>query len=89
MIADRIAADRATETVGIDYCRDVDDPSAGLEALTVADTLADEAALGRNNDRGGAVLWAGFSTRCRKIYALVVHAIREADGDIAEAQRLT
>lgn len=87
-VASRILADRELETVGVDYCLDVDDPSAELEALTVADTLADEAAL-TETMIVEALAVGRFLDRLPQDYALVAHAIREVDGDLAEAQRLT
>ena len=81
-------ADRGIETVGFDYLQDVEDPSSELEALNFAETLADDAVLTETMIVDGLSV-RSFSHGSRKIYALVARAVREKDGDLAEAQRLT
>ncbi len=87
-IAGRIVADRGIETVGFDYLQDVEDPSAELEALTVADALADETAP-TETMIAHALSVGRFLALQPEDYALVARAIRETDGDLAQAQRLS
>ena len=87
-IAGRIIADREIEALDIDFAQDVDDPSGEVEALTIADTLPDDAA-----PTEAMILYAcalgRFLEGLPQDYALVAQAIREQDGDLAEAQRLS
>ena len=88
VIAGRIVADRGIEAVGFDYLQDVEDPSAEVEALTVADTLADQTAPTEAMILD-ALSVERFLSLQPEDYALVARAIRETDGDLAEAQRMT
>ena len=87
-IAGRIIADREIEGLDIDFTRDVDDPSGEVEALTVADTLPDDAAPTETMILDACAL-GRFLEGLPQDYALVAQAIREQDGDLAEAQRLS
>ena len=82
----RIGASRRS---GFDYLQDVEDPSSELEALTFAETLADDAALTETMIVDGTCLSDHSSHGMPEDYALVARAVREKDGDLAEAQRLT
>lgn len=88
VIAGRIVADRGIETVGFDYLQDVEDPSSELETLNFAETLADDAVLTETMIVDGLSVRSFLSWQPED-YALVARAVREKDGDLAEAQRLT
>ena len=88
VIAGRIVADRDIRTVGFDDLQDTGDPSAEREALSISETLADPAAP--NED----VILEGVSVRrfldvLPPDFATLAQSIREQDGDLAEAQRVT
>lgn len=87
-IAGRIIADREIEALDIDFAQDVDDPSGEVEALTIADTLPDDAAPTEAMILDACAL-GRFLEGLPQDYALVAQAIREQDGDLAEAQRLS
>ncbi len=87
-IAQRIVADRSIEALGLDQLQDVDDLSSEVEALTLADMLADDAAPTEAMIVHAISVGRFFSLQPED-YALVARAIREQDGDLAEAQRLT
>jgi hypothetical protein len=87
-IAGRIIADREIEALDIDFAQDVDVPSGEVEALTIADTLPDDAAPTDAMILDAFAL-GRFLEGLPQDYALVAQAIREQDGDLAEAQRLS
>ena len=87
-LAGRIVADRELETVDINYALGVDDPSAEVEALTVADTIPDDSAL-TETMLVEALALGRFLDRLPQDYARVARAVQDKDGDLAEAQRLT
>ena len=87
-IAGRIIADREIEALDIDFAQDVDDPSGEVEALTIAGTIADETAPTDAMILDACAL-GRFLEGLPQDYALVAQAIREQDGDLAEAQRLS
>lgn len=87
-IAGRIIADREIAALDIDFAQDVDDPSGEVEALTIADTLPDDAAPTEAMILDAFAL-GRFLEGLPQDYALVAQAIREQDGDLAEAQRLS
>ena len=87
-IASRIIADREREGLDIDFTQDVDDPSAEVEALTIADTLPDDSAPTEAMILDACAL-GRFLEGLPQDYALVAQAIRDQDGDLAEAQRLS
>jgi hypothetical protein len=87
-IAGRIIADREIEALDIDFAQDVDVPSGEVEALTIADTLPDDAAPTEAMILDACAL-GRFLEGLPQDYALVAQAIREQDGDLAEAQRLS
>ena len=87
-IAGRIIADREIEALDIDFAQDLDDPSGEVDALTIADTLPDDAAPTEAMILDACAL-GRFLEGLPQDYALVAQAIREQDGDLAEAQRLS
>jgi hypothetical protein len=87
-IAGRIIANREIAALDIDFAQDVDDPSGEVEALTIADTLPDDAAPTEAMILDACAL-GRFLEGLPQDYALVAQAIREQDGDLAEAQRLS
>ena len=87
-IAGRIIADREIAGLDIDFAQDVDDPSGEVEALTIADTLPDDAAPTEAMILDAFAL-GRFLEGLPQDYALVAQAIRDQDGDLAEAQRLS
>ena len=87
-IAGRIIADREREGLDIDFTQDVDDPSGEVEALTIADTLPDDSAPTEAMILDACAL-GRFLEGLPQDYALVAQAIRDQDGDLAEAQRLS
>lgn len=87
-IAGRIIADREIEALDVDFTQDVDDPSGAVETLTIADTLPDDAAPTEAMILDTCAL-GRFLEGLPQDYALVAQAIREQDGDLAEAQRLS
>ncbi len=87
-IAGRIIADREREGLDIDFTQGVDDPSAEVEALTIADTLPDDSAPTEAMILDACAL-GRFLEGLPQDYALVAQAIRDQDGDLAEAQRLS
>ena len=88
VLASRIVADRAFETIDIDYAQGLDDPSAEVEALTVAETVPDETAP-TETMLVEALALGMVLDRLPNDYALVAHAVRDKEGDLAEAQRQT
>jgi hypothetical protein len=87
-IAGRIIADREIAGLDIDFAQDVDDPSGEVEALTIADTLPDDAAPTEAMILDAFAL-GRFLEGLPQDYALVAQAIRDQDGDLAEAQRFS
>jgi hypothetical protein len=87
-IAGRIIADREIAGLDIDFAQDVDDPSGEVEALTIADTLPDDAAPTEAMILDACAL-GRFLEGLPQDYALVAQAIRDQDGDLAEAQRFS
>ena len=87
-IAGRIIADREIEGLDIDFTQGVDDPSGEVEALTIADTLPDDAAPTEAMILDAFAL-GRFLEGLPQDYALVAQAIRDQDGDLAEAQRFS
>ena len=87
-IAGRIIADREIAGLDIDFTQGVDDPSGEVEALTIADTLPDDAAPTEAMILDAFAL-GRFLEGLPQDYALVAQAIRDQDGDLAEAQRFS
>ena len=87
-IAGRIIADREIAGLDIDFTQGVDDPSGEVEALTIADTLPDDAAPTEAMILDACAL-GRFLEGLPQDYALVAQAIRDQDGDLAEAQRFS
>ena len=87
-IAGRIIADREIAGLDIDFAQDVDDPSGEVEALTIANTLPEDAAPTEAMILDAFAL-GRFLEGLPQDYALVAQAIRDQDGDLAEAQRFS
>ena len=85
VIADRIVSGWDLETVSLDATLDPTDDSSGLNlAETLADdTVPSEAALVE------AIALKDVLDRMPADYGLVAQSIRETDGDVGEAQRLS
>ena len=88
VIAGRIVADRDIKTVGFDDLQDTGEPSAEREALSVSETLADATVPGEEAILEGLSV-GRFLDVLPPDFATVAQSIREQDGDLAEAQRVT
>lgn len=88
VIAGRVVADRGIDTVGYDYLQSDEDTASTIEALSLAEILADEAAPTEMMIVDALAL-SRFLALQPEDHALVARAIREEDGDLAEAQRLS
>jgi hypothetical protein len=86
VIAGRIVADRGVEAAGFDQAWNAGDHDGGHEALSVAETLADEAAPTETMIVDGIALREFLSLQPEDL-ALVACAIAGEDGDLAGAQR--
>lgn len=85
VIADRIVSGWERETVSLDASLDADD---GSSSPSLADTLADET-LPSEAALVEAISLKDVLGALPKDYAVIASSIRETDGDVGEAQRLS